>query len=230
MRLGTGIHPRHWHVGAWLLALGLLLLALLLSHRPSGGLAYADPAAESEAGATQPDSGYIAEIVDSTYTVGPAEFFALDLPTIQPDWRAVHLFGTASTKGKNKDIIVRLFKAKDYEHWLKQKSGVKAEPIWSSTKARNMTLDQVLPPGEPIVLLLDNGYSMRTSKTVALQLQLRYERNPAEAADTESASEGVGSEGMGKAPADTTQDDMPPPRRNTEEEMPPPPPPPPAGY
>ena len=237
MRFGTGIHPRHWHVGAWLLAILLLLLALLLSHRSSGGLAYADPATEPPAGATQPsagatepDTGYIAEIADSTYTIGPAEFFALDLPTVQPEWRAVHLFGTASTKGKGKDIIVRLFKAKDYDHWLKQKSGVKAEPFWSSTKAKSMTLDQVLPPGEPVVLLLDNGYSIRTAKKVSLQLQLRYERNPTETFDTESASKAAGYQGTVRAPADTSQDDMPPPRSNTEEEMPPPPPPPPEGY
>jgi len=229
MRLGTGIHPRHWHAGAWLLAAVLLLLALLLSHRPSSGVAYAEPAADPAAGSTQTDSGYITEVVDSTYTIGPAEFFALDLPTIQPDWRAVHLFGTVSTKGRGKDIIVRLFKAADYDHWLKQKSGVKAGPLWSSAKARNLTLDQALPPGEPIVLLLDNGYSIRTSKSVSLQLQLRYERNGAVSEGAEGASE-TGSEVRTKAPADTSEADMPPPRSNTEEEMAPPPPPPPTGY
>jgi hypothetical protein len=229
MRLGTGIHPRHWHAGAWLLVLALLLLALLLSHRPSGGLAYAQTATAPDAGATRPDTGYVMEVVDSTYTIGPAEFFALDLPTVQADYRAMHLFGTASTKGRGKDIIVRLFKASDYDHWLKRKSGVKAEPFWISKKARNVNLDQVLPLGEPIVLLLDNGFSLRTPKTVSLQLQLRYEPNPTRAADIEGASS-AGPEDTGKTPADTSQSNLPPPRSNTEEEMPPPPPPPPAGY
>ena len=229
MRLGTGIHPRHWHAGAWLLVLALLLLALLLSHRATGGLAYAQTATEPDAGAARPDAGYVMEVIDSTYTIGPAEFLALDLPTVQPDWRAVHLLGTVSTKGKGKDIIVRLFKAADYDHWLKRKSGVKAEPFWVSKKARNVNLDQALPPGEPIVLLLDNGFSIRTMKSVSLQLQLRYEPGPPKAADLEGAATAE-LEGTGKVPADTSQADLPPPRSNTEEEMPPPPPPPPAGY
>ena len=146
MRLGTGIHPRHWHWGAWLLALLIAALVLLLTHRPTGGGAMAmelsstpDPAAAAPAPAvktpeqTPPSAdkmdpsdgaitvppaegeppttapappagssadGYVAEIVDSSFTVGPAEFFALDLPMNKGGARAVHLFGTVSTRGQ----------------------------------------------------------------------------------------------------------------------------------
>ena len=143
MRFGTGIHPRQWHRGAWLTAFLLAALGLLLTHRPTGGLAYAMELAAAEEGkgsATAGDSataaparhagtdGYVSEIVDSSYTVGPAEFFALDLPTNKGGAKAVHLFGTVSTHGR-KDIIVRLFRASDYDLWLKQKSGKKPQPI-----------------------------------------------------------------------------------------------------
>ena len=192
MRLGTGIHPRHWHWGAWLLALLIAALVLLLTHRPTGGGAMAmelsstpDPAAAAPAPAvktpeqTPPSAdkmdpsdgaitvppaegeppttapappagssadGYVAEIVDSSFTVGPAEFFALDLPMNKGGARAVHLFGTVSTRG-HKDIIVRLFRSSDYDLWLKQKSGRKPQALWTSARASSFTIDQDLPAG-----------------------------------------------------------------------------------
>ena len=243
MRFDTGIHPMQWHRGAWLLALLSAALLLLLTHRPIVGRAFAmeptpppPPIVESpppgDTGTAPPaaggnsGSGYVAEIVDSTYTVGPAEFFALDLPTNQPGAKAVHLFGTVTTKGK-KDIVVRLFKSSDYDRWLKQKGGRKPEAFWTSPRAATLTLDQDLPPGEPVVLLLDNGYSIRTPKKVSCQLQLRYQRNGTEAFDTEGGK--IAGSGAGTK-TDTVQDNLPPPRSNTDEELPPPPPPPPSGY
>src|SRR5947209_487492 len=52
---------------------------------------------------------YVAEIVDSLFLVGPAEFFALDLPPNPPGALAVHLLGTVSVADKKGDIMVRLF-------------------------------------------------------------------------------------------------------------------------
>jgi hypothetical protein len=241
MKFGSGIHPRQWHRGTWLLALLLAALVLLLTHRPTGGLAYAlEPAAEGTlGGATGGDSavsapasrsesndGYVAEIVDTSYTVGPARFFALDLPTNKSGARAVHLFGTIRTQGR-KDIVVRLFKSSDYDLWLKQKGGMKTQALWTSPRSGNLTLDQDLPAGVSIVLLLDNGYSLRTPKKVNCQLQLRYERNGTETFDTEGSKKVAGTTGdKTEAPADN----LPPPRSNTDDEMPPPPPPPPSGY
>lgn len=236
MRFDTGIHPRQWHRGAWLLAFLIAALGLLLTHRPTGGgAAYAmEPAPPpgegmKSDGSTAPryqGNGYLAEIVDSSYVVGPAEFFALDLPTNRGDARAVHLFGTVTTKGK-KDIIVRLFRAADYDLWLKQKSGRKPQAFWTSPRSSNLTLDQDLPAGVPVVLLLDNGYSIRTPKRVICQLQLRYERNPTETFDTEGGS-AAGSAAQTKS--DTVEDNLPAPRSNSDQELPPPPPPPPSGY
>ena len=226
MRFGTGIHPKHWHLGAWLLAILLLLLAILLSHRSTG--AQSDPAVQQQG--SEAESGYVAEIVDSTYAVGPAEFFALDLPTVQPGFNAVHLFGTVTTKGKGKDIMVRLFEAPAYDRWLKQKSGVKPAPLWTSKRSKSLTLDQALPPGKPIVLLLDNGYSIRTSKQVQCQLQLRYVPAAIESFDTEAVPKVAGTIAGTEAATDTTFRNLPPPRSNTEEELLPPPPPPPEGY
>lgn len=252
MRFTIGIHP-HWHRRVWLLAFLLAALALLFTHRPTGGRAFAmepdpsSPAGETsrpdESGAIQapdaaspstavstgerPAAGYVAEVVDSSYLVGPAEFFALDLPTNPPGAKAVHLFGTVTTK-KGKDIIVRLFRASDYDRWLKQKSGVKPQAMWTSPRSRTLTLDQELPPGEPVVLLLDNGYSIRTPKQVSCQLQLRYSRNPTETFDTQA---GTSAAGLPKAgDAGSGGDNLPAPRPNTEQELPPPPPPPPQGY
>ena len=169
----TGIHPRQWHRGTWILALLLAALVLLLTHRPTGGRALAmEPPAGNAAGQPTPSmssdaaqahvnegTGYVAEIIDSSYTVGPAEFFALDLPTNAPGAKAVHLFGTVTTKG-GKDIIVRLFRAGDYDRWLKQKSGRKPQAFWTSARSRNLTLDQELPvrAAQDLHRWLDRGY------------------------------------------------------------------------
>jgi hypothetical protein len=290
MRFDTGIHPRQWHRGAWVLAFVLAALVLLLTHRPTGGRAFAmtlDPAPDPSAGTPAPSSGtpapsgdatwpipdpepapttpsvqeapppddtgstppvqeaspapaqespappaaapakpttgYVSEIVDSLFMVGPAEFFALDLPTNQPGAKADHLFGTVTTKGR-KDIVVRLFRSADYDRWLKQKSGRKPEPFWTSPRSSSLTLDQDLPVGVPVVLLLDNGYSIRTPKQVVCQLQLRYQRNGTVTFDTEAGAKIAGRK------AAKTDDNLPAPRSNSDQEMPPPPPPPPSGY
>jgi len=236
MRFGTGIHPRHWHRGAWIVALLLAALVLLLTHRPTGGRAFAmepdptgteSPLPSSVSAAAPNGNGYVAEIVDSSYTVGPAEFFALDLPTQQNGARAVHIFGTVTTHGR-KDIVVRLFKSSDYDRWLKQKSGRKPQAFWTSPRSGNLTLDQDLP-AEPVVLLLDNGYSIRTPKKVTCQLQLRYQRGGTETFDTEGGGKIAGST-EGGAKSDTSEENLPTPRSNADEEMPAPPPPPPSGY
>lgn len=118
-------------------------------------------------GATQtqqqglPSDSYVAEVVDSTFFVGPAEFFALDLPTRGQATQATHLFGTVSATGKG-DIMVRLFSGVEYDRWLKKRGGPEAKPFWVSPKARVVNLEHALPVGEPVVLLLDNGYSLRT--------------------------------------------------------------------
>ena len=288
MRFDTGIHPRQWHRGAWLVALVLAALVLLLTHRPTGGRAFAmtldpapgtpapnggtpapsgdatwpipdpgpapttppveeapppddsgsaPPAAENPAPAQEspaprvaaparPAAAFVSEIVDSLFVVGPAEFFALDLPTSQPGARADHLFGTVTTKGR-KDIVVRLFRSADYDRWLKQKSGRKPEAFWTSPRSSSLTLDQALPAGVPVVLLLDNGYSIRTPKHVVCQLQLRYQRNGTETFDTEGGK--IAGSGVGTKTA-KTDDNLPAPRSNSDQEMPPPPPPPPSGY
>jgi len=234
MKLHTGLHPKNWHWGAWVLLVAIAVLALVLTHRPTVGYAQETPTGDVS---TQPPgegmksspsnpngNGYVAEIVDSSYTVGPAEFFALDLPTRANGAQAVHLFGTVTTHGK-KDIMVRLFKASDYDLWLKEKSGRKPRAFWTSPRSGNLTLDQDLPPGEPVVMLLDNGYSIRTPKKVSCQLQLRYQKGT-ETFDTEGSV----------APAASVKSDsagdvnLPTPRSNSDEEMPPPPPPPPSGY
>ncbi|MGH7680531.1 MAG: hypothetical protein ACRENN_00925, partial [Candidatus Eiseniibacteriota bacterium] len=75
---------------------------------------------------------FVAEIVDSSYTVGPAEFFALDMPTDPEGAHAVHLSGTVTVTDKKGDIIVRLFRAQDYQQWLKKRGGDKAGPVWTS--------------------------------------------------------------------------------------------------
>jgi hypothetical protein len=271
MRLSSGFHPRAWHVGAWILALLVLALALILSHRATGGVAAASaepapppptqlPGSRTEMPDPPPpvidavsdtieapaipdrsrqrgmlsgkrteelESRYVTEIVDSTYLVGPAEFFALDLPSDPPGSRAIHLLGTISTRGKAKDIIVRIFRSADYDRWLRKRGGEKAGPLWTSPRARSITIDQDLPQGQPLLLLLDNGFSLRTPKTVSCQLQIQYERT-AEGFDTEGSHAGA-SGGSSTSPGDTVQDNLPTPRSNEEEDLPPPPPPPPEG-
>ena len=244
MRLGSGIHPERWSLRAWLLALALLLLALALTHRPTGGdvaaLAATGDPGSGEAGAVAPGetapgeedllppgegARYVAEVVDSTFVVSPAQFLGLDLPRDPAGARAIHLAGSVSVRGRDRDIIVQLFRTSDYNLWLKQDGGRRAEPLWKSRKARTLNLDLALPRGGPFVLLLDNGYSIRTPKYVSCQLQIQYGRLKDAGAVPTAAS---------PAPSrtdSTARDDNPvTPRSNTEEVPPPPPPPPPGGY
>jgi len=158
---------------------------------------------------------YLAEIVDSIFAVGPAEFFALDLPADPEGARAIHLSGTVSVADRKGDIMVRLFRVADYQNWLKKKGGQKGSPFWTSKRSRSITLDHDLPLDSRVVVLLDNGYSVRTPKRVRTQLQLQYEQIGAPAA---SAAAPVGEA--------TPADDLVVPRSNTEENIPPPPPPP----
>ena len=161
---------------------------------------------------------YVAEIVDSLFVVGPAEFFALDLPPNPPGALAVHLLGTVSVADKKGDIMIRLFRAPDYQNWLKKRGGEKAEAVWVSKRSKNITLDQDLGEAGPYVVLLDNGYSMRTTKHVRTQLQIQYQWTGAgvSAAAHDSTAAGAAEE-----------DDIIKPRANAEENIPAPPPPPP---
>jgi hypothetical protein len=168
-----------------------------------------------------PSDSYVAEVIDSTFFVGPAEFFALDLPTRGEGIEATHIFGTVTATGPKRDIIVRLFSGVEYDRWLKKRGGPDAKPFWVSPKARVVNLDHDLPPGQAAVLLLDNGFSLRTPKRVHCQLQIQYRRLDGSASPR--ASRAAPSAGT-TAPAD---DVVPTPRSNEEEDTPPPPPPPP---
>ena len=162
---------------------------------------------------------FVSEIIDSTYFVGPAEFFALDLPAGMRGAAAVHIFGEVSVVGSGKrDIMVRLFRAPDYQNWLKRRGGNQGKAFWVSQRARTVRLDQDLPAGSRVVLLLDNGYSIRTPKRVRVQIQLHFQEG---AVGLDSAVDA--SPPPPKAPE---EGDIVP-RGNTEEEVPPPPPPPP---
>ena len=172
-----------------------------------------------------PADSYVAEVVDSTFFVGPAEFFALDLPTIGDGVQGTHLTGTVTASGGKRDIIVRLFSGSEYDRWLKKRGGREAKPFWISPKARTIALDHDLPPGEPVVLLLDNGYSIRTPKRVHCQLQIQYRRLDGAATPRASRSNPVA--GSGSTASPVSDDVVPTPRSNEEEDLPPPPPPPP---
>ena len=202
---------RTLRVGKGLFGTCILPLALLLPPTPSLGEEDLDSTSLSEGG-----QGYVAEIVDSVHLVGPAKFFALDLPPDPPGVRAVHLLGTVTVTDRKGDIQVRLFRPADYQGWLKKRGGEKAEPFWTSKRARSITLDQDLSEIGPCVILLDNGYSMR-SKHLRAQLQIQYQRVDSAASATDSETP-TGSD---------LDDDFVIPRANTEEETPPPPPPPP---
>lgn len=169
-----------------------------------------------------PGDSYVAEVVDSTFFVGPAEFFALDLPTLGAGIEATHLSGSVAVAGKG-DIVVRLFSGVEYDRWLKKRGGPPAKPFWVSSKSRSINLDHELPPGQAVVLLLDNGYSIRTPKRVHCQLQIQYRRLGAVGAPRVSAD----SKGTKSAAPKSGDDVVPTPRSNEEEESPPPPPPPP---
>jgi hypothetical protein len=196
-----------------LLGFAVLTAALLACPTPATAPALAaDPVAPPAA-----PNRYVSEVVDSIFPVGPAEFFALDLPTQPSGARAIHLLGTVNIADRKGDIIVRLFRGPEYQNWLKKKGGDHSGAFFVSKRLRTISLDLDLPDG-PIVLLLDNGYSVRTAKHVHTQLQIQYERNGAVQAST------PGSTDAGVPPPD----DFIAPRSNTEEDTPPPPPPPPA--
>ena len=171
-----------------------------------------------------PADSYVAEVIDSTFFVGPAEFFALDLPTIGQGVQATHLTGVITASGGKRDIIVRLFSGREYDRWLKKRGGATARPFWISPKARSIALDQDLPAGEPVVLLLDNGYSIRTPKRVHCQLQIQYRRLDGASVPRAARSNPAASLGLRGG-----DDVVPTPRSNEEENLPPPPPPPPSG-
>lgn len=163
-----------------------------------------------------PSGRFVAEVIDSTYFVEPAEFFALDLPMrAQGGAMAVHILGDVSVVGGRHDIVARLFRAKDYQDWLKRRGGRQANPIWSSKRARSIHLDMELPQGSPLVLLLDNGYSLRTPKRVRVQIQLQYQGEGARNVSAQPASH------------EPEEGDVIP-RENTEDTTTPPPPPPPS--
>ncbi len=175
------------------------------------------PPAESETitpSEPLPSGRFVAEVIDSTYFVEPAEFFALDLPVrAQGGAMAAHILGDVSVVGGRHDIVARLFRAKDYQDWLKRRGGHQANPVWSSKRARSIHLDMELSQGTPMILLLDNGYSLRTPKRVRVQIQLQYQGEGARNVSAQPAAHGP-EEG------DVT------PRENTEDTTPPPPPPP----
>jgi hypothetical protein len=232
------LHPEHWHAGAWILLALLIVLALVLSHRATGGgVAFAQPGGERQgappeevetSGPPERPEGdqYVAEVVDSLFFVSPAGFFALDLPRDPAGARAVHLSGAVAVRGRNRDIQIRLFRARDYDAWLHPNGVKKGAPLWTSKRLRATVLDIPLPEGGPFVLLLDNGYSLRTPKHVSCQLQIQYRRGEGGVPD--------------RAPADTSRrrpdssavdrDNPVTPRGNRDEDIPPPPPPPPPGY
>lgn len=241
MKLETGIHPGRWHAGAWLLLALLLALALALSHQATGGGAAwaADQAPEARPsqsnrgpvprvlpGAT--GTGYVTEVVDSLFFVSPAGFLALDLPRDPAGSRAVHLTGSINVRGRNRDIIVRLFRSKEYDAWLHPAGTRHGTPLWASKRGSSHQLDLTLSEGGPFVLLLDNGYSIRTPKHVSCQIQIQYQRGGAGAVEI-SGRTAAGDTTAGRS---TPHDESNPvtPRGNEDSEMPPPPPPPPAGY
>ena len=172
-----------------------------------------------------PADSYVAEVVDSTFFVGPAEFFALDLPTVGEGIQGTHLTGTVTASGGKRDIIVRLFSGTEYDRWLKKRGGREAKPFWVSPKARTIALDHDLPAGEPVVLLLDNGYSLRTPKRVYCQLQIQFRR--LDGAAVRRASQSNPNAVSGSNGTHAADDVVPTPRSNEEEDLPPPPPPPP---
>ena len=191
-----------------LLGVVVLTAAFLVAPTPAVAPALAD---------TVPNR-YVSEVVDSIFSVGPAEFYALDLPTQPEGARAIHLLGNVNIADRKGDIIVRIFRGPEYQNWLKKRGGDHSNAFFVSKKLRNIQIDMDLPEG-PVVLLLDNGYSVRTPKHVRTQLQIQYERNGAV-----QASSVPGEPDTGAPPPD----DFIAPRSNTEENTPPPPPPPPS--
>lgn len=202
---------------------GRIVVAIAVAVGIASGTAAAPARAQEDSSAQTPGrqgSFFVSEIIDSTYFVGPAEFFALDLPASLRGAAAVHVFGEVSVVGSGKrDIIVRLFRSSDYQNWLKRRGGSEAKALWSSQRSRTVRLDQDVPAGTPVVLLLDNGYSIRTPKRVRVQIQLHFQEGTG--ARVESPEDAT------QPPAAEPQEGDIVPRGNTEEEVPPPPPPPP---
>lgn len=164
---------------------------------------------------TMPPGRFVAEVIDSTYFIEPAEFFALDLPMKARNGApAAHILGDVRVVGGRHDIIVRIFRTPDYQNWLKRRGGRQSKPIWSSPRQRAVRLDQELPQGGPLVLLIDNGYSLRTPKRVKVQVQLQYVGSG-------------GAQSVSAQPMRAPQEGDVIPRSNADEEFPPPPPPPP---
>ncbi|MGI0150090.1 MAG: hypothetical protein ACREDF_11245 [Thermoplasmata archaeon] len=206
-------------------------IAVTAAHRTLGAVLAAAIAATTASAVAREDSTnrstqrpgagsfFVSEIIDSTYFVGPAEFFALDLPASARGAAAIHVFGEVSVVGSGKrDIIVRLFRASDYQSWLKRRGGTEAKALWSSQRSRTVKLDQDIPAGAPVVLLLDNGYSIRTPKRVRVQIQLHFQEGAG--VSGEPASE------TAPPPATEAEEGEIVPRGNAEEDVPPPPPPP----
>jgi hypothetical protein len=182
---------------------------------PQGADASSMEDSSAQTGGGHSGNTFVAEIIDTAYVVDAAQFFALDLPTHTEGAMADHLSGTITMAEKKGDIIVRVFRTADYQGWLKKRDLQHTSPLWSSKKARTINLDMELPPGVPITLLLDNGYSIRTSKKVHCQLQMQYVLTgvPPSAGTTTSVPK-------------PSVDDLVTPRSNAEEYTPPPPPPP----
>jgi hypothetical protein len=258
MKLETGIHPGRWHAGAWIFLAVLLALALVLSSRATGGgTAWAEPPPGASDSRLAPEpttdqvppvdenpapppsdfppgapagrrATYVAEVVDSLFFVPPAGFLALDLPRDPAGARAVHLSGSVGVRGRSRDIMVRLFRSSEYGSWLHPGGASKGTPLWTSKRGHSHQLDLALPEGGPFVLLLDNGYSIRTPKHVSCQLQIEYRRSGAVAA--QAGGRGAG-DSTGAEPSGVYDESNPvTPRGNADSEIPPPPPPPPAGY
>ncbi len=199
-------------VAAIAVAVGIAAGAVAVPARAQGDLSGGTPGKQG--------SFFVSEIIDSTYFVGPAEFFALDLPASMRGAAAVHVFGEVSVVGSGKrDIIVRIFRSSDYQNWLKRRGGGDPKALWSSQRSRTVRLDQDIPAGTPVVLLLDNGYSIRTPKRVRVQIQLHFQEGTGARVDT--------AEDTTHPPAAAPEEGDIVPRGNTEEEVPPPPPPPP---
>ena len=79
------------------------LVALMLAlwgAAPAFAEPSATPADQSLAPSSSSAQRYVAEIVDSMFVVGPAEFFAVELPPDPPGARAVHLIGTITVTFK----------------------------------------------------------------------------------------------------------------------------------
>src|SRR5438477_583541 len=85
MRFDTGVHPKQWHRGAWVVAFLLAALVLLLSHRPSGGRAFA----------MEPDP---APTTPTTTDASPPPDDALKVPPVEEDMKSDRSAAPAAKK------------------------------------------------------------------------------------------------------------------------------------